>query len=93
LLAASKGNLKEVQLLVEKEKADVNTCDREHKNTALHLAAKFGNGNLAELLARKLGADVNVFNKDGMTPLHIACQLRNQNVVERLLLAGANANL
>lgn len=43
---------------------------------------------LAYLIAQ--GADVNVQNNDGIAPLHLACWVKN---AEMLLEAGANVNL
>ena len=41
---------------------------------ALHLAAIKGHADMCELLVR-LGADVNLKNDHGLSPLHMACQL------------------
>ncbi|CBJ33458.1 Chain A, Crystal Structure Of A Designed Full Consensus Ankyrin [Ectocarpus siliculosus] len=40
-----------------------------------------------------LGADINVFNDDGCTPLILATMWGNESLVETLLEAGADCNL
>ena len=42
--------------------------------TALHDACYYGFEDIADLLIRK-GANVNCFDKDGQTPLHVSCIL------------------
>ena len=38
------------------------------------------------------GADVNAANDNGVTPLALACENKNDALVERLVTAGANPN-
>ena len=38
------------------------------------------------------GANANVKNKDGITPLHIAVKEKNYDITARLLDAGADRN-
>jgi len=56
---------------------------------ALHLAAMNGHEDMCELLVR-LGADVNLKNDHGLSPLHMACQLGQSSVARRLLFFGAD---
>uniref|UniRef100_A0ABD2WRW7 Uncharacterized protein n=1 Tax=Trichogramma kaykai TaxID=54128 RepID=A0ABD2WRW7_9HYME len=56
-----------------RQKLQVNSQDKLG-NTALHLALGLGDGckNLVELLLQN-GADPNLPNKDGLTPVHVIC--------------------
>ena len=56
---------------------DTNTT----KNTPLHWAASFGSAITVQLLLEQFGADPNVTNSQGMTPLHDAV-LRNDTGVQ-----------
>lgn len=51
----------------------------EDGQTPIHLAAKTGNLEIANLLAEN-GADVNVESAEGYSPLFIACKEGNQQM-------------
>ena len=59
--------------------------------TALHLAAKGGYKDVAELLLAA-GAEVDAKSDEGKTPLWSAAGLGGENMVELLLARGANVN-
>ncbi|KAL0627233.1 Ankyrin repeat domain-containing protein 30A [Plecturocebus cupreus] len=60
-------------------------------NTALHYAVYNGSLSMvAKLLSR--GADIEVKNKAGLTPLLLAITKRSEQIVEFLLTKSANAN-
>ena len=75
-------------------------------NTALHLAIAKGykkismykdklaisNLQLVQKIIEK-GADVHVFNKNGCTPLHLACIRRDPEMIDALLRAKANPTI
>jgi ankyrin repeat protein len=60
-------------------------------DTPLHLAARYGRRDMAELLPTH-GADVNAKGYNGETPFHWAAQAGNNDAVELLLTHGANVN-
>ena len=63
--------------------------------TPLHYASHLGEHKLVEQLIRKHESKaVNVQESNNMqTPIMVACEKTQKNVIERLLLAGANCNL
>ena len=72
--------------------ADLDRQQSENGNTALHLAAQRDNYDpLAALL--KLGANPDIFNRLGYTPLMEAVAAQNITVIKCLLENGANPNL
>ncbi len=77
--------------LLESGKVDIDettetTCTFEHGMTALHLAVSNSNTALAEFLLSK-GANPNVADKDGDTPLHLAVKYAARNMdIAKLLL-------
>lgn len=59
--------------------------------TALHMASREGNFEIAKILVDS-GADVNLLDNEGWTPLMRASLAANKNIVDLLLLKGAQAN-
>jgi len=73
---------------------DVNAANPNDDGwTALHYASHEGLDHVVEQLIRKFNANVNQLTSNGRNALHIACTQQNKGVIERLLLAGANANV
>ncbi|RDW84146.1 uncharacterized protein DSM5745_04472 [Aspergillus mulundensis] len=90
--ATRKGHLGMVQLLAEFGWNDWGLVSHETKFiTPLHLAAKKGHADLAELLI-SYGADVNAGDSEGLTPLWEAVVRARSATVDVLLKAGADAN-
>lgn len=58
--------------------------------TALHIAARNGNAEIAKILIEN-GADVNLFDKEGWTPLMRSALSRNPELIKILLNANADA--
>lgn len=87
-LATHRQYHKIVQLLVEAG-VDVNHRDPQDE-TALHVAARFGNVECAEILLNAPGINVEVAEKTfGWTPLFIACVDGHLPIVDLLMKAGA----
>merc|ERR1712107_959450 len=55
----------------------------------LHLAAEAGHANVCQFLVEN-GADVNVCNKEDVTPLLLAVEERHLKVCKLLAMKGAN---
>ena len=69
--------------------ADINATDHTYQRTALHRHATLRNGNINLLL--ELGANVEVFDTSGDTPLHMAAgSAFNPEMVQALVQKGAN---
>ncbi|KAH0615131.1 uncharacterized protein H6S33_000767 [Morchella sextelata] len=80
-----------VMLLLEKG-ASV-TVRNKWLMTPLHHIVNFENWASLIPVIVALGADVNARNRWGATPLHIAAKLGNLQVVNELLVAGADVNI
>lgn len=78
------------------ERDPTTTACRDHKGrTALHLAIETGNAEIVKLLIQ-IGAEVNVQEQFGLTPLSILCsgQFDNELVLlDMLLEAGADVHM
>jgi ankyrin repeat protein len=59
----------------------------------LHLAAWFGNIMTLKTILEKSKTVINLQNKAGNTPLHLACLNNHKEVVSTLLNAGANSKI
>lgn len=91
--AAEYGNIAMISHCVL-QGADINSANPNDDGwTALIYASHEGLSDIVEALIRKFGADVNKQSISGKTALHVACTRLNRSVIERLLLAGINANI
>ncbi|XP_046706828.1 ankyrin-2b isoform X2 [Silurus meridionalis] len=96
-IAARKDDTKSAALLLQNDhNADVQSkmmVNRTTENgksgfTPLHIAAHYGNVNVATLLLNR-GAAVDFTARNGITPLHVASKRGNANMVRLLLDRGA----
>ena len=87
--AATEGNLKKVQRLIE-EGTDINAKNKTD-NTALSLAAWAGHTDIAKLLIEK-EADINVMNTYGQTVLMLAASGGHTDIVKLLIEKEADIN-
>ncbi|XP_063924516.1 putative ankyrin repeat protein RF_0381 [Zophobas morio] len=77
-------------LLLEEAKVDILDNDN---NSALHYAS-YSNKSSEKLIRRLLrrGLNINEPNKNGVSPLHLACNCGNLETAQILLAKGANIN-
>ncbi|XP_006859822.1 PREDICTED: ankyrin repeat domain-containing protein 61 [Chrysochloris asiatica] len=72
--------------------AQVNArVDNSNRPSALHLATTYGTHLVLSILVQN-GALVNATNESSMTPLHMAADVLNKEMVEALVACGANVN-
>ncbi len=84
----AKGDLKAVKFLIVKQKANPLYTDKD-QNSALHWAAAKGYDDIVlYLLQKKVPVDIG--NREGCTPLHLAAKNKQLNTVKLLLEHGAN---
>lgn len=87
-MACGKGNLEVVKRLL-RYGVDPNTRNTDNKNTALHIAIKKKHEDIACFLIEN-GADHNIRNNKGDTPLHINSHLDSVRVGKLLVSKGAD---
>ena len=87
--AAMKSDSEAVRSLLAK-KADVNAAQPDG-TTALHWAVQWNDLQMAELLIRS-GANVKAANRNGATPMTLACINGEAAIIKALLDAGADPN-
>jgi ankyrin repeat protein len=66
-------------------------CDEKNKFTLLHMAVARNYPEIAELLLEK-GADPNIKDCEGNTPLHFAAEENNLSLLKLLSKKGGNIN-
>ncbi|XP_008580520.1 PREDICTED: ankyrin repeat domain-containing protein 61 [Galeopterus variegatus] len=72
--------------------AQVNArVDNSYKHSPLHLAITYGTYPVLSILAQN-GAHVNATNESRMTPLHMAADILNKEMMETLIACGASVN-
>lgn len=89
-LAAKRGNVEEVLKLLDEDPGSVNRQDY-FGYAPLHMAALYGNANVAELLIDR-GANIELKDNHGMRPLHKASRNGQYDVALLLLKHGAEVD-
>ena len=82
LEACKKGELDEIQDILENFEVDLDTTN------VLHISASTGNLDVVNMFL-EMGADVNAVNLLGKTPFHVAVQSGHLNVAKVLIQNGA----
>ncbi|XP_036990708.2 ankyrin repeat domain-containing protein 61 [Artibeus jamaicensis] len=65
--------------------------NNRHKYSSLHLAVRYGTSPVLSILAGN-GAQVNITDESSMTPLHVAADMLNEEMMATLIACGANVN-
>ncbi|XP_026468216.1 nuclear factor NF-kappa-B p105 subunit-like [Ctenocephalides felis] len=92
-LAVAGGNCQIVAKLLAKN-ADVNHGDALNDNTALHIAVENNHPDVVKILLDVPNISVDEYNRQGHTPLHLACVINSgkgsEIIVHKLLEAQAD---
>ncbi|XP_051854782.1 2-5A-dependent ribonuclease [Antechinus flavipes] len=85
--AARKGHIDVVKILLEKMEADVNARDNMGRNALIHTFRDPKNKNVKEIVCflLKSGIDVNVKGEKGKTPLILAVEKEDVELVQMIL--------
>jgi len=84
--ACTEGDLPAVKLLLADSSVNVNWADAVFRRTSFYRACFFGQALVVEHLLGRSQVDVNLAQKDGATPVCVACQEGMEDVVGLLLL-------
>lgn len=89
--SVNEGDLKGVQAALKLDKSEINVGEPRDFKTALCVAAELGHWEIVKTLV-KAGADINLVDKTGRSPLMFAVARDQLEMVSLLLESGANAN-
>ncbi|WP_341808223.1 ankyrin repeat domain-containing protein [Wolbachia endosymbiont (group E) of Neria commutata] len=91
IIAADNGRFQIVEELL-KHNPDVNHAEMKHSYTALHAAVTGYSLKLIKILLECENIDVNIPDKNGLTPLHLAvqcdCKEASQLIIQHLVKGG-----
>jgi len=90
-IATDKGNVKLVDLLVDKFKASVHERTKDG-STLMHLASKSGNPHISAVFIKK-GVPLYMPNKRGVKAIHLASMTGNLDVVKSVLQKGEKVDV
>ncbi|XP_005379300.1 PREDICTED: 85/88 kDa calcium-independent phospholipase A2 isoform X2 [Chinchilla lanigera] len=91
-LACRKGNEEILVELVRHCHAQMDVTDSRGE-TAFHYAVQGDSAQVLQLLGKNASSGLNQANHQGLTPLHLACQLGKEEMVRALLLCNARCNV
>ncbi len=83
-------NIARAEMLLEREPS-LASSDLRDGMTVVHFSVGYQAADILDLLIAR-GADVNIADDRGITPLHIAAQKNNRDITLALLRAGARIN-
>ncbi|XP_010611370.1 85/88 kDa calcium-independent phospholipase A2 isoform X2 [Fukomys damarensis] len=91
-LACRRGDGEILAELVQYCHAQMDVTDSKGE-TAFHYAVQGDSSQVLQLLGKNASSGLNQANHQGLTPLHLACQLGKEEMVRVLLLCGARCSV
>ncbi|KAK4798541.1 hypothetical protein SAY86_030867 [Trapa natans] len=91
LTAARRGDLKQLESLIDGVGGTIPTFSDQYGLTGLHAASIKGHTEVVELLIRR-GMDLECQDKEGHRPLHLAVEGGSVSTVQALIDLGADVN-
>ena len=89
--AAESNEIEKVSQLIKEKGVDVNSRDNNNEDrTILHIAALKGFEDLIHILVNQFGADINIEDKLGEVPLHVAADSHHIQIVKFLVEKGSH---
>ena len=92
-IACQWGDVDIVKYLITDEGCNPNVQSSVSENTPLHIAAMYGQGDTIVELLSFMECNPNAQNKEGDTPLHIACWRRALHIINSLLEMRCSTNI
>lgn len=89
-MAARRGDLKRLEKLLDR--GATTSYSDQYGLTALHAAAIKANKDVILLLLRKMRVDLEMRDRDGHAPLHLAVESGSLETVELLIDSGVDVN-
>ena len=86
------GSVKTLEYLLDRKRADVSSTDDQHRTLITAALVHCQPHVLTHLLTISDGPSVNLPGMSGNTPLHIAARQGSVEMVQDLILAGANVD-
>ncbi len=81
-----------IDILSKRDQFNINIKD-DDGNSAITWASFFGHTSILNLLLNTKGADINIQNKEGSTPLVVAAEKNHHGAIELLLNRGADITI
>ena len=92
-IACQWGDVGIVRYLITDERFNPNVQSSTSENTPLHIAAKYEQDDIIFLLLSCKECNPNAQNKEGDTPLHVACWRRSLGIIKLLLEKQCSTNI
>ena len=89
---SDEGNKQAILELLQAPNIQVNVQDDQFKETPLHLAVKYTKSDMREIIRMLInkGANPNIQDRDGKTPLHDAVNSKNLAAVQERIKSAWN---
>jgi len=86
------GDYRKFKNIIDEKKVDINNKEIWFEDTPLHEAISCGRLNMVNVLLKN-GADINIQNSLGNTPLHVAMEKKSILILKKLMKYKPNLNI